>query len=93
MSGNTRAPIGNTLMNFYCTLSQRYPATARLVSENFNGPVCKNIQRIYKKMDPAMGSPIIAISNIEAIIFFVNNHKNNFKKYDKVSATILIVAK
>ena len=44
-------------------------------------------------MDPAMGSPIIARSNIEAMVFFVNKHENNFKKYDKVFATILIVAK
>ena len=43
-------------------------------------------------MDPAMGSPIIARSNIEAILFFVKKHKNHFKNYDKVSATVLIVA-
>ena len=92
MSGKTRAPIGNKISNLYCVLAKRGPTTTRLVSVNINGPAWKNIQRISKKMDTAMGSPIIARSNKEAMIFFINEHKFNFKKYDKVAATVSIYA-
>ena len=43
MSGKTRAPLGNKFMNLYCALSQRYPATTRLLSAKLNGPAWKKI--------------------------------------------------
>ena len=92
MSGNTRSPLGIILMNIYCVLWQRGPATARLVSKNLNGPVWKNIQQISKKMFTSMGSPIISRSNKEAIIFFVNDHKRNFEKDEKLAAKVSIDA-
>ena len=92
MAGKTRAPPGNKIINFYCALAQRYPATVRLVLVNINGLVWNNIQRISKIMNTAKGSPIIARSNKEAIIFFFNEHKCHFKKDEKVAATVSIDA-
>ena len=40
-----------------------------------------------------MESPILAISNKEAMIYFFDGHEHHFKKYDKLAATITIDAK
>ena len=40
-----------------------------------------------------MESPIIAISNKEAMIYFVDGHEHHFKKDEKLAATISIDAK
>ena len=39
-----------------------------------------------------MGSPNISRSNKEAIIFFVNDHKRNFEKDEKLAAKVSIDA-
>ena len=62
MSENKRHPFGNKLMYLYCAIAWRSTFAARLVLTNLNGPACNIIQRI-KKMDTAMGSPIISRSN------------------------------
>ena len=44
----------------------------------------------FQNIDTAMVSPIISISNKEAIIFFVDYHNCHFKKYYKVAETVSI---
>ena len=49
MPVNTRASLGNKLMNFYCALEQIDSATDRLVSENINGTAWKNVQMDFQR--------------------------------------------
>ena len=92
MSGKTRVTLGKKIMNFYCEFAQRDPATARIVLSNLNGPEWNNIQRISKKIDTDMGSPIISRSNKEAMTFFVNDNERHFNKDEKVYSTVSIYA-
>ena len=92
MQGKFQTPDVKKLMNLYCAVASKDPATARLISTNFNGPTWRKIQKALKDVDAYVGSHILSCTVEEAADLLCEYYRSAFDKNDCVGFSVSIDA-
>ena len=92
MQGKSETAVGPKIMNLYCAIASKDPATARLISANFHGPAWRNIRKAMKNVDEVTGSHILSRTSEEAANLLCDYYRTTFDKNDVVGFSVSIDA-
>ena len=82
MQGKSETAVSPKIMNLYCAIASKDPATARLISANFHGPAWRKIRKAMKNVDEVTGTHILSRTSEVATNLLCDYYRTTFDKND-----------